>query len=222
MSEDVIIAKTVEEEARNALDRAVQNTIRDYAPTDLIRRYGIMVLQHLVLNDALDRLDHFVEECSVRVTIDRQARELIKTQEIEPYLKKIVVNTSRYIQPYMPRRKYIGNSLRNELITRFAQSLPRKATIYKGMPGPKDLTIMAEATLIVRKYESKETIYVASVDNHFKPNPVQIAYDGGRRRFTGEIDHTIRDKLATEFGFTGEDPKQVLYVVATQFAKTCK
>jgi hypothetical protein len=29
MSENVIITKTVEEEARNALDRAVENTIRD-------------------------------------------------------------------------------------------------------------------------------------------------------------------------------------------------
>jgi hypothetical protein len=206
----------VEEEARNALKRAVERTIRDNAELNLIRKYGLMVLQHLVLNDALDRLDYYVEECSTRTTVNRKIREVIKNQEIEPYLKKITVNTSRYIQPLVP--KLLGRSLRNELITKIAQSLPRKAVIYKGWPEEKDLIIMAEATLIFRKYDGKVKVYIASLDSHFKPNPVLIAYVGGSKRYTG-IDSTIRDSLASQFGFIGEDPRQVLYLVTQELAK---
>ncbi|MCJ7424594.1 hypothetical protein MUP01_10060 [Candidatus Bathyarchaeota archaeon] len=206
----------MEEEARNALKRAVERTIRDNAELNLIRKYGLMVLQHLVLNDALDRLDYYVEECSTRTTVNRKIREVIKNQEIEPYLKKITVNTSRYIQPLVP--KLLGRSLRNELITKIAQSLPRKAVIYKGWPEEKDLIIMAEATLIFRKYDGKVKVYIASLDSHFKPNPVLIAYVGGSKRYTG-IDSTIRDSLASQFGFIGEDPRQVLYLVTQELAK---
>jgi hypothetical protein len=217
ISDDVIITITVEEEARNALGRAVERTIRENAEIDLIRKYGLMVLQHLVLNDALDRLDYYVEECSVRTTIDRKARELIETQEIEPYLRKIIVNTSRYVQPLVPQ--FIARSLRNQLITKIAQSLPRKAVIYKGMPEGKDTVIMAEATLIFRKYDGKAKVYIASLDNHFKPNPVLIAYVGGSKRYAGRMDSTIRDSLASKFGFIGEDPRQVLYLVTQELGK---
>jgi hypothetical protein len=84
VSDDVIITKTVEEEARNALKKAVEKTIQDNAELDLIRKYGLMVLQHLVLNDALDKLDYYVEECSSRTTVNRKIRDVVKTQEIEP------------------------------------------------------------------------------------------------------------------------------------------
>lgn len=215
--DDVVITITVEEEARNALKNAVERTIRDNAETNLIRKYGLWVLQHLVLNDALDRLDYYVEECSVRPPINRKARELVKTQEIEPHIRKIIVNTSRYIQPLVP--SFIGRSLRNELITKIAKSLPRKAVIYKGMPEPKDLVIMAEATLIFRNYDGRVKVYVASLDNHFKPNPVHIAYVGGSKRFAGTIDSTIRDSIASQFGFIGEDPKQILYLVTQELTK---
>jgi hypothetical protein len=206
----------VEEEARNALTRAVERTIRDNAELSLIKKYGLMVLQHLVFNDALDRLDYYVEECSTRTTINRKIREVIKAQEIEPYLKKITVNTSRYIQPYVPR--LLGRGLRNQLITKIAQSIPRKAVIYKGIPEEKDLVIMAEATLVFRKYDGKLKVYVASLDNHFKPNPVLIAYVGGSKRYTGKLDSTIRDSLASQFGFIGEDHRQVLYLVTQELA----
>jgi len=217
MSDDVVITITVEEEARNALKRAVERTIRDNAEQNLIRKYGLMVLQHMVLNDALDRLDYYVEECSVRTTIDRKARELIATQEITPYLNQIIVGTSRYVQPLVP--KFIGRSLRNELIRKIANSLPRKAVLYKGMPEEKDIVIMAEATLIVRKYDGKAKVYVASLDNHFKPNPVLIAYVGGAKQYAGRMDSTIRDLVASKFGFIGEDPRQVLYLVTQELVQ---
>jgi hypothetical protein len=184
----------------------------------VIRKYGLMVLQHIVLNDALDKLDYYVEECSTRNAVNRKIREVVKVQEIEPFLKKIIVNTSRYIQPFVP--KILGRGLQNQLITRIAHSLPRKAVIYKGMPEEKDLDIMAEATLLYRKYDSKLKVYVASLDNHFKPNPVLVAYVGGSKRYMGKLDSTIRDLIASEFGFIGEDPKQVLYLVTQELMKT--
>jgi hypothetical protein len=216
-SDDVVITKTVEDEARNALKKAVKKTTREKAESSLVKQYGLMVLQHLVFNDALDRLDYYVEECSTRVGVIRKIRDVVKTQEIEPFIKKNIVNTSRYIQPFVPR--FLGKGLSNQLITRIAQSLPRKAVIYKGMPEDKDLVIMAEATLLFRKYESKFKVYVASLDNHFKPNPVLVAYVGGSKRYLGKVDSTIRDLLANEFGFIGEDPRQVLYLVTQELVK---
>ena len=87
------------------------------------------------------------------------------------------------------------------------------------MPEDKDLVIMAEATLLFRKFEEKFKVYIASLDNHFKPNPVLVAYIGGSKRYLGRVDPTIRDLLATEFGFIGEDPRQVLYLVTQEIDK---
>jgi hypothetical protein len=177
-----------------------------------------MVLQHIVFNDALDRLDYFVEECSMRFPINRQERDLLKTNEIEPYLKEITKHTLRFIQPSIP--SFIGQSLRAELTARIIESLPSKGVIYKGMPGPKDLIIMAEATLIYRKFNRAETVYVASVDNHFKPNPIQIgSFHSPSMHFTGELDSTIRDKIAEKFGFIGEDPSKILQALIEEANK---
>ena len=75
---------------------------------------------------------------------------------------------------------------------------------------------MAEATLFFRKFDGKTKVYIASLDNHFKPNPVRIAYVGGSKRYTGKFDSTIRDLLASQFGFIGEDPRQLLYLVTQE------
>jgi len=216
LADNVIITKTVEEEAKNALNGAIEKTIRDHAHPSLIAKYGLMVLQHIVLNDALDSLDYYVEECSTRFPINRKERESLKTNEIEPFLQEISKNTLRFIQPSIPG--FIGKSLRDELTTKIIESLPSKGVIYKGMPGDKDLTIMAEATLIFRKFAGKEILYVASVDNHFKPNPVQIgSFHSPSWHYTGEVDTTIRDRIAEKFGFIGEDPKKVLDLLIDQF-----
>lgn len=217
MTDNVIITKTVEEEAKNALYKAVKDAIRDNAPQDLVTKYRFAVLQHLVLNSALDKLDYYIEECSVRTSINRDKRDSLKTNEIEPFLVETVKGTMRFIQPIIPR--FIGKSLRNELTTAIVQSLPSKGVVYKGMPEEKDLTIMAEATLIYRKFLGKMKVYVASVDNHFKPNPVRVAYFQRQMRYTGDIDSTVRDKIANKFGFMGEDPKQILYLVMQEIPK---
>ena len=44
MLDDTIITKTVEDEAKNALNRAVGKTIRENAQPSLLSRYGFMVL----------------------------------------------------------------------------------------------------------------------------------------------------------------------------------
>jgi hypothetical protein len=85
MQEKVIITKTVENEARNALNGAVSSTLRDYYWGSLARKYNYMVLQHLILNESLDKLDYYVEECSIRLPINTTIREKIMKEEVEPF-----------------------------------------------------------------------------------------------------------------------------------------
>jgi hypothetical protein len=217
MEEYLIITKTVENEAKNALNSAVKKTIRDSYVPDLLARYGLMVIQHLVMNTSLDRLEYYVEECSVRLPINTKERNTVKHDEIEPFMKRITAGTLRYIQPEIPGI-IKDQSLRDELTRIIVDSLPSKGTIYKGMPGDKDLTIMAEAAMIFRKLHEQETVYVASVDNHFKPNPVQVgSYLSQSMRFTGELDSTIRDELANKFGFIGEDPSEIINLMEKEW-----
>ena len=213
MLDDTIITKTVEDEAKNALNRAVGKTIRENAQPSLLSRYGLMVLQHLILNEALDRLEYYVEECSIRLPINREERDSLKTKEIEPFMQAISKSTLRYIQPSIP--SFIKTkSLRDELTRKMVESLPSKGVVYKGMPSDRDMTIMAEAALIYKKFKGNERIYVASVDNHFKPNPVQVgSYLNSSMKYTGDLDSTVRDRLAEKFGFIGEDPEKILEMI---------
>jgi hypothetical protein len=214
-TDSLIITKTVEDEAKNALKKAVNRTIHDQPAYNFPTRYSLMVLQHLILNDALDRLDYYVEECSIRFPINRHERDSLITNEIEPFLRDVSKNTLRYIQPSIP--SFIDKPLRDELTEKIIQSLPSKGVIYKGMPGDKDLRIMAEATMIYRKFNRKEAVYVASLDNHFKPNPVQIfSWNDSSMHFTGELDSAVRDRIAEKFGFIGEDPDRILPILLKQ------
>jgi len=214
MQDDVIITKTVEDEARNVLNKAVNSTIRQRAPRGLRQKYNIMVLQHLILNDSLDKLDYYVEECSIRLPIDKSTRDEIRDSDIKPYLKEIVKITLRFLHPQISRKVVRGKDLRIELVKKIIDSLPDKGIIYKGMPEERDMTIMAEATLLKRKYESEEPFYVASLDNHFKPNPIQVfSYLSSDMMFTGELDSTIRDLLHEKFGFIGEDPQEITLIL---------
>jgi len=217
MEEHVILTKTVENEAKNALNKAVKKTIRDSYVPNIIARYGLMVLQHLVANTSLDTLEYYVEECSTRLPINTKQRNTVKQNEIEPFMIRVTAGTLRYIQPEIPGLVK-DPELRDELTRIIVKSLPSKGTIYKGMPGDKDLTIMAEATMIYRKFHAQETIYVASVDNHFKPNPVQIgSYLSPSVTYTGELDSTVRDELANKFGFIGEDPKEIIKLMENEW-----
>lgn len=217
MEENVIITKTVEYEAKNALNNAVKKTIRDSYIPGLLAKYSLMVLQHLIMNASLDRLEYYVEECSVRLPINTRERNAVKRNEIEPFMKSITARTLRYIQPEIPG--FIRDTgLRDELTKKMVESLPSKGVIYKGMPGDRDMTIMAEATMIFRRFHEQETVYVASVDNHFKPNPVQIgSYLSPSVTYTGELDSTVRDSLANKFGFIGEDPREIVKIMEKEW-----
>jgi len=212
-SELGIITKTVEDEARNALDNAVLRTIRQTYFVDITEKIRMMTMQHIVSNHCLDRLDKFVEECSGRPPVDINERDRIKKEEIEPFLKELVTKTVRYIQPRIPSLVR-AKEIREELTDVIVKSLPSKGVVYKGMPADRDLRIMAEATFIYRKYKSKEKIYVASIDYHFIPNRVQVgSYLSGYRKYLeNELDSTVRDKLAMQFGFIGDEPIKILEV----------
>jgi len=176
-----------------------------------------MTLQHIVTNHCLDRLENFVEECSTRLPINTKERDKIKSEELEPFLKEVVKKTVRYIQPRIP--SFVEDEeLRGDLTDIMVESLPAKGTVYKGMPADRDITIMTEATMIYRKYRGKEKVYVASMDQHFVPNRIQISsYLSGHMKYLDEFDSTIRDKLAEKFGFVSDDPLKILEVAKKKF-----
>ena len=214
-----IITKTIEDEARNALDKAVLRTIRQTYFTDIKEKIRAMAMQHIVSNYCLDRLDKFVEECSSRLPVDTKERDRIKNDEIEPFLKELVMRTVRYVQPRIPA--FVKNvEVREELTDVIVKSLPSKGIVYKGMPSDRDLTIMAEATFICRKHKNQEEIYVASIDNHFIPNKVQVgSYLSGYKKYLeNELDSAVRDKLAMQFGFIGEEPTRLLGVAKQELS----
>lgn len=166
-----VITKTVETEAKTVLDKAVMRTIRRFYFSDIKKKFRIMAFQHIITNHCVDRLEKFVEECSTRLPINTRERDKIKTEELEPFIEGIVRTTVRYIQPKIP--SFIrGKEVRGELTDIMVKSLPTKGVVYKGMPADRDLTIMAEATLIYRKHGDHEKVYIASVDAHFIPNRV--------------------------------------------------
>jgi len=211
-----IITKTVENEAKNALENAVKNSIARTHFPDLEIKFKIMALQHIIYNECLDRLERIVEETSVRLPIDLNERERIKNQEIIPFLEETIKDTVRYIQPSIPR--FIRGPLRDELTGKMLEALPSKGIIYKGPPRPKDYVIMAEAAMICRRYEGKEEVFVASKDNHFKPNPIRVgSYLSPKSRILNEVDTTIRDRIAKKFGFIGEDPIQVTEILMKKY-----
>jgi hypothetical protein len=214
-----VITKTIEDEARNALDDAVRRTIKKTYFTDFAEKIKIMAMQHIVSNYCFDRLDKFVEECSSRLPIDTKERDRIKSQEIEPFLKELVTQTVRYVQPSIP--SFIHGRDREELTDVIVQFLPSRGMVYKGMPADRDLTIMAEATFIYRKYKCKEQIYLASIDYHFIPNRVQIgSFLSGYKKFLeNELDSGVRDKLAMQFGFVGDEPLKILEALKQEVAK---
>lgn len=210
-SEFGIISKTIEDEARNALDRAVFRTISKTYFVNIQEKIKTMTMQHIVSNYCLDRLDRFVEECSSRLPVNIKERDKIKNEEIEPFLKELVMTTVRYVQPHIP--SFVkSREIREELTDVIVKSLPSKGIVYKGMPADRDLTIMAEAAFIYRKYKNKEKIYVASIDNHFIPNKVQVgSYLSGYKKYLeNELDSTVRDKLTMQFGFIGDEPMKNL------------
>jgi hypothetical protein len=214
-----IITKTVEDEARNTLEKAVLRSIRRTYFTDIREKIRTMTMQHIVGNYCLDRLDKFIEECSSRLPVDTKERDRIKNEEIEPFLKQLVTQTVRYIQPRIP--SFVTNrGIREEVTDVIVKSLPSKGIVYKGMPADRDLTIMAEATFIYRKYKNKENVYVASIDYHFIPNKVQVgSYLSGYKKYLdNELDPTVRNELAGKFGFVSEEPLKILEIAEKEIS----
>lgn len=208
-----IITKTVENEAKGVLDTSVLRTIRQTYFDDIKTKIKIMTLQHIISNECFNRLETIIEECSSRLPVNIAERDSIQKKEIEPFLKDLVTHTVRYVQPHLP--SFIkGQRAREELTDAIVQYLPAKGIVYKGMPKDRDLRIMSEATMFYRKFNRQEEIYVASTDQHFIPNRVQVSsYLSGHMKYLDELDPTVRDKLAEKFGFIGEDPLKIVDII---------
>lgn len=218
IKEAIIISKTVADNAKFVLFGAVANTIKTMRFPNIVSKHRVMDIQHLIHYDALDKLDYYLEECSTIFETKKIKVNLLVRREIRPYLKEITLGAVRYIyEPWVPRM-IKRRSLRQELKRKMVESLPAKGVIYPGMPRPIELKIMAEATILHREYKGDESIYIASCDNHFKPNPIRIgSHESTHMQFTGELDSTIRDKLADKFGFIGEDPEEILLLLKEKF-----
>lgn len=207
-----VITNTIEDEAKRALSGAVDRVLTKYLltyGTDILKKFTLMTFQDIVVTESLDRLEKNIVECSVRPSINIRERERIKRDKIKPFFEEIVPNTVRYKQPHIPKSVVREDRIRMEIMEEMLKSLPKHGTVYKSMPGDRDFTIMAEATFLVRKY--KERVLVASLDNHFIPNPVQIySRELSISRYSGEKDATVRDEVEKEFGFCGDDPIKIL------------
>ena len=210
---ELVITRTIENETKNTLNKAVLDTIKETRFPNIKIKRKIMTLQYIITNICLDRLEKIVDEHSVRLPIEKKARERIR-EKLEPFLADIVEKTVRYVQPPLP--SFVKDTeLRGELTDAMLKSLPEKGKIYKGMPADRDLTIMCEAALIYQTSGSKEKVYVASLDKHFIPNPIQVGsfLSGYKHSLKDEVSTTVRDKLAEEFGFVGEDPLKILEIL---------
>lgn len=68
--------------------------------------------------------------------------------------------------------------------------------------------------MIYRKFRGKEKVYVASKDNHFIPNRVQIgSFLSPYMKKLDELDSTVRDMLAKKLGFVGDTPLKIIEFV---------
>jgi hypothetical protein len=214
-----IVTKTVEDEARDTLDKAVGDVIAQSAFPSLVIRHRVMTLQHIITMDCLYNMDLMIEETSQRLPIRRTERQWVIEKELRPFFKKVVPRTQRYVQPRIPSLVK-DSALRNELTDIIVKTIPAHGVIYKGFPEERDLAIMAEATLIFRKYRRREKTLVASRDYHFIPSPVQVgSFLAGAPRFTGELDSTVRDDVANRFGFVSEHPKKIIEELKTNYAR---
>lgn len=224
-----IITKTVEIEAHGVLNTAVDDAIRESYFPDIKKKIKIMILQNLITNHCGVRFGKIVEECSSRLPIDINEREQIFKKEIEPALKEIKRNTVRFIQPPIPG--FIqGTDFRSELTKIMLPYHPMRG-VYKGIPSPRDMLIMTEATMIARKYGGTEKIYVASCDYHFIPNRIQIgSYRSGYMTYLDELapevrdvrDGTARNILSEKFGFFGEEPPKLMEILKASGFETSK
>jgi hypothetical protein len=211
-----IITKTTEEESKAVLNKIVNDIVerKFNSLPSFLKMFSLMKLQDAVTQASTDRLEKIVEEISSRKPIDMTERESIK-KELYAFFRENVPKTFKYVKPTMPSKLPGPISSKREILDAMAHellnSLPVKGIIYRGFPEPKDITLMAEATYLYRSSQTKEKVYIASLDNHFKPNPIQVTHDlTDRLVFSGKVDSTIRDMLEEKFGFRGDFPGEII------------
>lgn len=214
-----VITKTVETEATTALKKAVDSLIKDnnFKISDILKKYGYETLKSIILDQSLDRLEDTVEEYSTRLPLDKAIIEEIINKEIEVFFKKIMPNTVRYFNAPSVIKKMKGSiDGKKEILSKSLDSIPfgDKILYLKGEPLEKDKRIMAEAIYISRNNNDGKRVYLASLDYHFIPNPIQIesrlselctkSYD--------HLDSRMRDLFEKNFNFFGDKPKELLLI----------
>jgi len=217
-----IITRTVEIEANTALDKAVNKLLKKYywKIKDLQSRYNYSTLKSIIKDISSDRMGEIIDKYSTRPPMDKKEVNKILRNEIEPFFVKIIPETCRYY----PHPKVISRLKgpvegKREILNAAKNSIFYDKIIYiKGDPEGKDKLIMAEATYICR-VNKKKTVYIASLDYDFIPNPTSIDSFKSALHFVDyeHMDSRMRDLLHKEFGFFGARPKELLEIFETQF-----
>lgn len=215
-----IITKTVEMETINALKGAVNSfMLKEMSVvSDVVKKYGYETLKNIIRDQSLDILDDIIEGYSTRLPIDKKKVEMIYN-EIESFFRKNILDTVRYIPVpgVLKRMRGTLNGKREiilEIIKNFSSG--NKILYLHGEPYDKDKKIMTEATYLCRDYNDRKKVYIASLDYHFIPNPIQIeSFKSPLYMMDYErVDSSMRDMLMENFGFFSDRPKELLLILS--------
>lgn len=172
-----VITKTVELEATSALESAVDSLLQEnrWKIKDIMKKFSYSTLRNVMYDRSLDRMDDFIEEHSTRFPLDRAEINKIVNNEIEPFFKKVIPKTIKYIPiPRILKKMHGDVSGKIEIIEKIKDGLSSDKIIYiRGEPKQKDKRLMAE-TVYIRRVKGKDKVFLASFDYHFIPNPTQI------------------------------------------------
>lgn len=212
-----VVTRTVEIEANRALDEAVEDLLKTYywKIKDLQTKYNYSTLKSIIKDISSDRMEYIIDKYSTRPPMDSEVVKKILRNEIEPFFLKTIPQTCRYYSSPLIIKKMKGSlDGKMEILNEIKSNISSEKIMYlKGDPKGKDKLLMAEATYI-RRINKKETVYIASLDYDFIPNPTQIdSFKSPLHLVDYEhMDSRMRDLLNKEFGFFGARPKELLEI----------
>lgn len=214
-----VITKTVEIEATNALKKATDSLIKSnrLKLSNVLKAYNYETLKNIIFDRSLDRLEDTIEEYSTRLPLDKTIVEKILIEEIEVFFKKIKPDTVRYFNaPSIIKNMKGSIDGKKDILSEMLESgsFGDKILCLTGEPKEKDKRIMAEATYISRNYSDGKRVYLASLDYHFIPNPIQVESFLSRLSTTDykHLDNRMRNLLEKNFNFFGDRPKELLVI----------
>jgi hypothetical protein len=193
-----VITQTVEQEAANALEDAVNERLGKVAPN----------VKSTVLNLCWDRMTDLVATL-VKEDVDVQAVNRNLTRVVTMYGQLLgqarsrssraqAAAQSRIVPPYL---KKLANSI---YAHQFLRDVSQTTRLLRNFPGIKDQTILAEAAYLLVKYSQDEEteMFLASADCAFSPT---LDPDGSMRS------NTVTMEIHQHFGVTCDWPERIFF-----------